>query len=136
MIKNEIVNCTICGDPVGDNPKSFLEKQHRACAVIADNPNDYSGSDKFLTGPECVRCGRREPWHPDGSCHVFHAKKGAEHSKDSELLNLVLPHLQLLVGKWDSDENMGRAEAPMMFARMKGSFIEQLRKHLELRRQS
>lgn len=28
-------------------------------------------SDKFIEGPECVRCGRREPWHPDGSCHVF-----------------------------------------------------------------
>lgn len=27
-------------------------------------------SDIF-SSPECIRCGRREMWHPDGSCHRF-----------------------------------------------------------------
>ena len=44
--------------------------------------DERSETEKFHTGPECVRCGRREVWHPDGSCHFFAPKESSEADVD------------------------------------------------------
>lgn len=57
-----------------------------------------------LDGPECERCGRREAWHPDGSCHSFHPKAAgdtvtltrAAHTEAVQLLTKIQARLASL----------------------------------------
>lgn len=76
--------CPVCDRPAVER----LDGQQWGCRCCQSIWDDWSiirrgppprpePSTDALRGPECERCGRREVWHPDGSCHVFHAKPPA-----------------------------------------------------------